>query len=151
MYTSAVLSELSISKKQMKQMKLNRIVHEREETIINNKSSQGKKRNYTTRVTDHADDTSITSDAERHAETMLQNLIKEKKLLNQWKRERFLKKKTDFIIRSQARVFRNGEKQYIINDQPDESVTINLFKHAGCNDECQRDDHTDYLLDLLDD
>jgi hypothetical protein len=102
----------TFSKKQMKQTKALNIIIDDRESIINkgiNKNGNGKRKyNGINRFLN------VPADQD---DTMIQNLIKEKTLLKQWKRQQFLEKRTNIIIRDQARLARHKEKQYLMNDR----------------------------------
>ena len=94
----------------MKQTKALNIIIDDRESIINKGSNRNGKRKYNgsnrfLNVPAHQDD------------TMLQIFIKEKTLLKQWKRQQFLEKRTNIIVRDQARLVRHNEKQYLMNDR----------------------------------
>ena len=77
---------------------------------------------------------------------MLQNIIKKKQLLKKWRRERFTSQKNKLMIRDQARAVRENEKNDLHSEPSyDESQNINIFKHAGCSDECVKDNHLDWF------
>jgi len=83
----------------------------------------------------------------RDDDPMLQNLIKKKLLLKKWRRERFANQKNTLMIRDQARAVRENEKNYLHTEPSyEESQNIHIFKHAGCNDECEEDNHCNWLL-----
>ena len=83
----------------------------------------------------------------RDDDPMLQNLIKKQLLLKKWRRERFANQKNTLMIRDQARAVRENEKNDLHTEPSyEESQNIHIFKHAGCNDECEEDNHCNWLL-----
>ena len=119
------------STRQTYQQKLAGIVVDNATFIKNNKKNTRGNRHVST----HNDD------------PMRQNLIKEKQLLTKWRRERFANQKTTLMIRDQARAVREYEKNDLHTEPSyEESQNIRLFKHAGCSEECEKDDHWEWIL-----
>jgi hypothetical protein len=84
-------------------------------------------------------------------DTLLKNQrIKDKQLLKEWKAAQQEKKKTNTIMRRQARDFHAKVNQYLeagvccswgITD------TYYLWKHEGCNDACKAEDCITWLIE----
>jgi len=124
------MSNCQTSTRQTSQQKLSDIVVDNAFIKNNKKNTRGNRH-----VSNRDDD------------PMLQNLIKKKLLLKKWRRERFANQKNTLMIRDQARAVRENEKNYL-HAEPSyiESQNIHIFKHAGCNDECEEDNHCNWLL-----
>ena len=124
------MSTRQTSTRQTYQQKLAGIVVDNATFIKNNKKNTRGNRHVST----HNDD------------PMRQNLIKEKLLLKKWRRERFANQKNTLMIRDQARAVRENEKNDLLSEPSyDESQNIHIFKHAGCSDECEKDNHLDWF------